>query len=118
MKRNRVPGKPAILDDQPESFRVMWLVSIPTMSPREPIHVRAVKTQHGWRGWHVGGDPTRLATHWYGHYWSEANESQTAKLDEQYGTDTPKLNREIANDPDNPVCDVTHSANDVKHVAS
>ena len=102
--RRKHPGKPALYDDIDADWFIMWLISIPMLIGKiEPIRVRARKTKYGWRGWHVGGDATKPPTHWYGHLWKPATVEESAKLDAEYGTETPV----VSNDVPNPVCDVT-----------
>jgi hypothetical protein len=74
------------------------------MIPREPIRVRLRPTEHGWKGWYVGGSVASQPTHWFAHQWHPANTAENAALDEQYGTET-----EVYPQHTKKVCDATHS---------
>lgn len=84
--RKKHQGKPALYDDIDAEWSIMWLVSIPMLEGKiEPIRVRARKTEYGWRGWHVGGNPSKAATHWFGHLWRPATPEETARFNEEFG---------------------------------
>lgn len=51
----RHTGRPALLDDDLDAFRLGCLVPTGAGPGTEPIAVRAIETEHGWRGWMLDG---------------------------------------------------------------
>lgn len=63
-------GRSALLDDDPEAFQLGYLVPNGKGPTSDPLAVRAVTTDHGWRGYVVDAPVSQGQCEWSRDHWN------------------------------------------------